>query len=563
MTDYTVTVKPTKDSTGILTGTCDHYGCSHTETVILPKLSEADYEKISSSPATETDEGSETWTLKDETYGTVSVGFTLSALGHSHNLTEHPAKEATCSEDGNLLYYSCECGKFFSDAEGTLEIGENSWLLSKVGHSYTYQVTTAPTKLTAGTLTGTCRFDGCQTIDEVVLPKLTEKDYTYAVTKEAEEGISGSETWTLKEDSYGVIVITTVIPAKGHSLTAHAAHEAGCDEAGNTLYYSCECGKYFRDSICETEIVEGSWIVSAKTHHYVYTVTKAPTAAATGTLTGTCDNDCDSEVKLTLPKLTETDYTYQIVKAAEEGVAGFAKWTWKDDTCGEIIVETVIPALPHTHKLTEHKAVTATCDHSGSNLYYSCTCGKYFSDAAGTKEIKANSWVISATGHNRTYEVTKDPSLDATGSLTGTCGNGSCTEEAITVTLGNLSALALTTLDTRKTAVAAYADDVVKSLKAKLQTAGKSETTTKLSAVKTLIEEKVSTILTKYIKGDVTGDGVINGLDVLRLMKYVAKVENTKINEWNSKMNGDDEINGLDILRLKKFIAKVPCVKLE
>ena len=52
------------------------------------------------------------------------------------------------------------------------------------------------------------------------------------------------------------------------------------------------------------------------------------------------------------------------------------------------------PAEEHTHVLTIHEAVAATTEAAGSSEYYSCDCGKYFSDAKGTQEIKAGSWVI-------------------------------------------------------------------------------------------------------------------------------------------------------------------------
>ena len=48
---------------------------------------------------------------------------------HIHETTEVPETVETCTEDGNTTYYTCECGKFFADAEATQEIAENSWIL--------------------------------------------------------------------------------------------------------------------------------------------------------------------------------------------------------------------------------------------------------------------------------------------------------------------------------------------------------------------------------------------------------------------------------------------------
>lgn len=63
------------------------------------------------------------------------------ARPHTHDLTLTPAKDATCTEDGNTAYYVCGgndgCGKWFSDAEGTQEItNHDNVVIFKTGHSY-------------------------------------------------------------------------------------------------------------------------------------------------------------------------------------------------------------------------------------------------------------------------------------------------------------------------------------------------------------------------------------------------------------------------------------------
>jgi len=60
--------------------------------------------------------------------------------------------------------------------------------------------------------------------------------------------------------------------------------------------------------------------------------------------------------------------------------------------------------------------------------------------------------------------------------------------------------------------------------------------------------------------GDATGDKVINGIDIVRLTKYIANYDydtGTSTTEiyFGADANGDGEINGLDIVRLTKYIA--------
>lgn len=54
---------------------------------------------------------------------------------HTHELTLVGATDATCTTAGNTAYYTCECGHYFSDAEGTQEIAEDSWIVSATGHT--------------------------------------------------------------------------------------------------------------------------------------------------------------------------------------------------------------------------------------------------------------------------------------------------------------------------------------------------------------------------------------------------------------------------------------------
>ena len=83
----------------------------------------------------------------------------VAALGHK--LDETPAKEETCTEPGNSLYYTCQrCGKFF-DGEDK-EIKEGSWVIPTKEHDWDDGVVTQePTCLEDGVRTFTCR--SCQT----------------------------------------------------------------------------------------------------------------------------------------------------------------------------------------------------------------------------------------------------------------------------------------------------------------------------------------------------------------------------------------------------------------
>jgi len=58
-----------------------------------------------------------------------------------------------------------------------------------------------------------------------------------------------------------------------HTLTKVDAVAETCTTDGNTLYYKCDCGKYFSDEEAKTEIEEDSWIVAKTGHSYASTWT--------------------------------------------------------------------------------------------------------------------------------------------------------------------------------------------------------------------------------------------------------------------------------------------------
>ena len=75
----------------------------------------------------------------------------------------------------------------------------------------------------------------------------------------------------------------------------------------------------------------------------------------------------------------------------------------------------------------------------------------------------------------------------------------------------------------------------------------------------TPVEDKtitVTAVFEKYEKGDVNGDGNINGKDVLALRKYIVGLDSDII-EKAALINNDDSINGKDVLQLRKYIIGI------
>ena len=72
------------------------------------------------------------------TFEDIAPVVTPAQITISHTLTAVPAKDATCTENGNTAYWKCSaCEKWFSDENGTTEITDKDSVVTKAtGHQY-------------------------------------------------------------------------------------------------------------------------------------------------------------------------------------------------------------------------------------------------------------------------------------------------------------------------------------------------------------------------------------------------------------------------------------------
>ena len=57
-----------------------------------------------------------------------------------------------------------------------------------------------------------------------------------------------------------------------------------------------------------------------------------------------------------------------------------------------------------------------------------------------------------------------------------------------------------------------------------------------------------------HLAGDVNRDGTVNGLDLVRLKRYLAGYDE-EISELNADVNADGKVDGRDAVRLKRYLA--------
>ena len=463
--EWTVVKEATEEEEGLERRTCSNDE-SHTEEKTIPKLNHVhNLVKTDAVDATCTEAGNiDYWTcskcnkLYKDSAGTQEItaaDTVVAAKGHSLEKTE--AKDATCTEAGNIDYWTCsECKKLFGDDQGTTEITAEDTVVAATGHDWgEWTVVKEATEEEEGLERRTCSNDESHT-EEKTIPKLNhvhnlvKTDAVDATCTEA----GNIDYWTcskcnkLYKDSAGTQEITaadTVVPAKGHSLEKTEAKDATCTEAGNTEYWTCsECKKLFGDDQGTTEITAADTVVAATGHDWgEWTVVKEATEEEEGLERRTCSNDESHTEEKTIPKL---NHVHELVKtdavAATCTEAGNIEyWTcskckklYKDSEGTQEITEadTVVAARGHSLEKTEAK--DATCTEAGNTEYWTCSeCKKLFGDDQGTTEISAEDTVVAAKGHNwGEWTVVKAATEEEEGLERRSCGNDeSHTEERI------------------------------------------------------------------------------------------------------------------------------------
>jgi len=133
--------------------------------------------------------------------GNIVITVVKTAQAHVHSLTRVPATPASLTAAGNIEYWTCGCGKYFSDAAGTTEI----------------------------------------TQAQTVIPQLTPDD------DDDDNTGSGSGSTT-----------PPAPPVHTHTLTKVDGVAATVDAEGVKEHYTCTCGKKFADAAGTTEITDVS-----------------------------------------------------------------------------------------------------------------------------------------------------------------------------------------------------------------------------------------------------------------------------------------------------------------
>ena len=297
----------------------------------------------------------------DNTFTDYTPQITPAQITISHTLTAVPAKDATCTEDGNTAYWTCSaCEKWFSDENGTTEITDKDSVVKKAtGHTpsaawsydgdhHWHVCATCKEKFDEAAHTGgtaTCQAKAicdvckaeygtttahtfiskhddtqhwkecsiCGAID-LENPKTNHTFGEWETVTDSTCTATGTKKHTCTGCDYSE---TGVIEKKAHTTEHHDRVDPTCTTTGSIEYWQCSvCGKMFSDAACTTEVAN-------------VTLDKLPHSAGTAWEKDTTYHwhlctSCGSEV---MDKAVHTYGDWVTVAEATETEAGLRKRT--------------------------------------------------------------------------------------------------------------------------------------------------------------------------------------------------------------------------------------------
>ena len=184
----------------------------------------------------------------------VSISVVMSACTHG-GLVKTDAVSATCTAAGNSAYWTCgDCGKYFSDADGSNEITENSWIIQAKGH-------TPKAAVKESVVEATYEADG--SYDEVVYcENCTEKISSIKKTVPALSHTYGEPVYEWNSDYTKCTATVVCTDDSNHKITEDATissrvtKAATVDSMGVTEYTAVFTNALFETQVKEVENIE-------------------------------------------------------------------------------------------------------------------------------------------------------------------------------------------------------------------------------------------------------------------------------------------------------------------
>lgn len=261
------------------------------------------------------------------------------AADHEHQMTKTKRKAATCTELGNIEYYTCSvCEGIFKDKAGTEELCEGDIILPALGHDWTeWETVTEATEQEEGFQSRFCKNDTSHQQTRTV-PVLSHKHTLVRTNKEASTCTDAGNilyytcnvcgcVFTDYAGNYEIDPLDTVLPAMGHSWDSGNVIEEPTTEVEGTKIYTCAtCGETKVEIIAKLKKQANPLKIKPKTATVQYgnLQEKAQKLAVTKVMTFTKD--------------AKDKKTYAL-SSVKKGSSSFKKYFGINKTSGKVTVK--------------------------------------------------------------------------------------------------------------------------------------------------------------------------------------------------------------------------------
>ena len=228
----------------------------------------------------------------------------LVSYTNQHILTKTEAKDATCTEDGNKAYWTCEhCGKYFLSDDANPETAK-AVELSETVIPASHKLTKVEAKAATCSENGNKEYWTCEHCKKYFLSDDANPETAKAVEQ--------SEF---------------IIPAS-HKLTKVEAKAATCTENGNKEYWTCEhCKKYFLSDDANPEtakaVEQSECMIPALNHkNAIIQNASEPTETAPGYSGDRYCPDCDTVFEKGYTYWNEDNLTWKLYEDGTLNISG-------------------------------------------------------------------------------------------------------------------------------------------------------------------------------------------------------------------------------------------------
>ena len=374
--------------------------------------------------------------------------------------THVEAKAATCTENGNVEYWTCaECEQVWID-EALTQISNIKNVQIAASCSYNAKHTEA---VAAG-----CHYEGnieywyCATCDvyyadaactevtnakNVIIPELGGNVVAHAAVEPGCHMTGNIAYWTCTECEQvwadeALTQLTNiknvVLPAKGGDVVAHAAVEPGCHMTGNIAYWTCaECEQVWQDEALTQLTNLKNVIIPAKGGDVVAHEAVEPGCHYQGNIAYWTCAECEqvwADEALTqltnlknviIPAKGGDVVAHEAVEPGCHMTGNIAYWScaeceqvWQDEALTQLtnLKNVIIPAKGGD--VVAHEAVEPGCHYQGNIAYWTCAeCEQVWADEALTQLTNIKNVVLPALKDTATHVEYKAPTATENGNI--------------------------------------------------------------------------------------------------------------------------------------------------